>query len=261
MRRRPSLLFTIALSCLQACDLGGAHLGILSYSQDFEGDFLPDSDGLYDGWALHALPEAIAVEAGAGGHGDRALRCQLDHASDYSSLLAGTPKAEIAMESELLRGSSYLMEFDLFLPADFPIDYGDGINRLSLAQFHQASNTGSPPCMLGIDGGRYFLFNDPGSSMNHESQRIELFGDVAADRGRWVRWSIKASVSDSADGELHVYRDGILAASIEGTRTAYPVEDDYPILGLYKWGWKTFPTKTTGAIAAWYDNVSIEKGD
>ncbi len=207
-----------------------------------------DSLTALDGWDIHAnIHSAIVLDAPAC-KGGKAIRSSINRTDDFSSVLNGSPRAELAKttESLLYADKEYIVKFKTYLPSDYEFDT-EG-NREGIMQIHQTKSVGTSPLyLLGLDGNRYFSFSEP----PYQSQKFDFWGDASQDRGKWINWAIHYKAATDDNGVTELYKDGVLVSTMTGPNS-YEDDGAYLKIGVYKWSW------TNTAIsnrAIYYDDV------
>lgn len=69
-------------------------------------------------------------------------------------------------------------------------------------------------------------------------------GSAAADRGRWVRWTLHYRPdAGGANAIMELDKDGARVLAANGVPNAWPNDDrSYFKIGIYKWWWKERPS-------------------
>ena len=199
--------------------------------------------------------------------GNQSLALQLQRTNDSGAFRAEIiPRMEQGFHKESYPyiGGEYWYSVSIRLAQDWEFE----LDRESIMQWHGAPDRiliefdRNPPLAINVEGDRYTLDkrhddqlrsskNAAGvGSYNVDLQRIDI-GSASEDRGRWVDWLIHVrwAAGESDQGFVEVYRDGVLAARLDGPNCYNDLRGGpYWKLGLYKWSWmESFPDDAPGA--------------
>ncbi len=213
-----------------------------------------DSSTAFDGWDVHANPNSIIVLDAPACKGGRAIRFSMNRTDDFSNVVNGSPRAELAKskDSYLYANKDYIIKFKTYLPSDYQFDT-EG-NREGIMQIHQTQSVGTSPLyLLGLDGNRYFSFTEP----PHQSQKFDFWGDASQDKGKWISWALQYKASTDDGGSLELYKDGVLVSTITGPNS-YEGDGAYVKIGVYKWDWNNTEIANR---SIYYDDVAIAEKD
>ncbi len=236
--------------------LYGENLNDTTISKDSEEDLILFNSGfeevtdVFEGWHIHANPESAVVVNAPGGKGGHAVKMSINRTDDFSDVINGRPRAELARvpDDYLYAGGDYYLNFKTYLPNDFQFDSNE--NREGLMQIHQSNGLGvSPLFLFGLDGDKYFTFVEP----PFQPQKFDFWGSASDDRGKWINWSLHYKASTDNNGLYELFKNGKSVSSFEGSNS-YHNDGAYMKIGLYKWSWTSLDINNR---TVYYDDVSI----
>ncbi len=168
----------------------------------------------------------------------QALRVSIRQQDDYSHVANGVPRAEIGFAGRFTfqPGREYLVRWSTCLPADFRFD---SRQPEGIGQIHEGLPQGSPPWGMTLVGDRYQVQLRDGSRVQTRD-----VGAAAADRGRWVQWTLRYRPDSSGATALtELSKDGAQVLAANGIPNSFPNDSRaYFKIGIYKWWWKERPT-------------------
>jgi polysaccharide lyase-like protein len=143
----------------------------------------------------------------------------------------------------------------------------------SVTQWHQVSDSGSPPLAIVTHEGKWKVsqraWGDPNITRFVWEDRNHY------ETGRWTDWvvHVKWSVIGSDDPDpddpnalddptafLYIWKDGVLVFKSEGKKNAYLNQGNYMKIGIYKWGWSQGNPSDTVRRVMYLDEVRIADG-
>jgi hypothetical protein len=192
-------------------------------------------------------PDSIQVVPMAQGH---ALKVTINRTDDYSRVANGVPRAEVSFGTvcRFARGTEYLIRWGTFIAPEFEFD---NQQPEGLAQIHEGARAGSPPFGLNLNGSNYEV-------RVQGKQGNTVIGNAAADKGKWVQWSLRYKPDERGPGAItELYKDNKIVFNGNGTANAWPNDDSsYFKIGIYKWWWQSRPSNVT-LRTIYFGDVSI----
>jgi hypothetical protein len=185
-----------------------------------------------------------------------ALKVSIALEEDYSRLVNGSPRAEIAFLGQMRfeTGNEYIIRWSTFIPDDYVSDPDESV---VITQIHQGGCcSGPPPVMLTIRGMHYEFAERSGAG----KVRQHRLSEIAADLGRWVTWVLRYRPDPSGSrARTELKKDGLAVFNSKGIGNAYPDgQSSYLKIGLYKSTW-VGATGRPDRITLFYGPVSIKK--
>lgn len=188
--------------------------------------------------------------------GSKALRLEV-RASDSS--VGGSKRAEIGIYTAdtAINNNARWFAWSEYLPADY---VSDTRNELHFQVHSTATGYTGPNVALWLRSNKWYLNRKWNSTGTNEEVQVELSNSAAA-LGAWTDWVIFFRPSIGGDGEVKVWRNGELVASVTGPN-ANNVDGSleairYPKWGVYKWPWSVPGVYYPSTRVVYIDEVRI----
>ena len=258
---------------IASCLFGAyANAGVI-FLADFETGRIADAQDKVDGFGAKSMEipgtneKELRVQQGITRNGSYAVECTLHIQNHYGAINGGDkdkPRCNLSKWSERFDyDKDYWFGFSVFLPADWIDD--NNSNRDELMQIHPGNGSGPPIVNLEVEGGNWRSRNawDPNnvSVVAGVTSRATLFqGATADDKGKWTDWvfHFRFCTQPGCDGRIEVWKNGRQVIDHRGPNALkYSGDGPYISLNLYKYGWKTNPSKVPATRTVYFDEIRI----
>jgi Polysaccharide lyase len=185
--------------------------------------------------------------------GSYAARFQLKRSDpDVNS----SKRSELAQAQVTPNGAERWYGFSILLPSS---SFGQVDPRSAeiVAQWHHAANTGSPPLALGVLNGRWTIWQHWKVSGIVPVETGRWTDPTAHALGQWTDWVVHVTWSSGSTGSVEVWKDGQLVYDVNGKNKDADDPGVYMKFGIYKWDWKSNPTRPVDNRVLFHDALRI----
>lgn len=186
--------------------------------------------------------------------GSKSLRLEL---RSTDSTVGGSKRAEIGIYTAdtAFNNNARWFAWSEYLPSDYT---SDTRNELHFQIHSTTSGYTGPNVALWLRNNRWYLNQKYNATGTNVEVQTELSNSIAT-LGGWTDWVVYFKPSITSDGEIKVWRNGSLVASVTGANAnnvGGQVEAvRYPKWGVYKWPWATPGTYVPNKRVTYIDAV------
>jgi hypothetical protein len=174
----------------------------------------------------HCCDYSVQVVTDVAKAGSHSIRFELH---DDDPVVSSGKRSEVSLEADQDPETERWVGASFYLPSSWAVDS----TPESVIQWHHPSGSGSPPLALWIQDGNYMLVH----STDLQGDNFE-YNDVGpADTEVWTDFVFHIKWSQSSDGHLELFRDGVSVYMYDGITTYDLPTGNYMKLGIYKWPW------------------------